>query len=78
MQRRTYISKIHSRNLILDHMLSAVPKISFQMIPKNKDPLTGSFSQKLSFFRLNFFESEPGSGLLVEILGQYQYVHISF
>ena len=43
---KTYISKIHSRNLILDHMLSAFPKISVQMIPINKDPLTGSFSQK--------------------------------
>ena len=41
------------------------------MIPKNKDPLTGSFSQKLSFFRLKFFEPEPGSGSLVEILGHY-------
>ena len=46
LHAKTYISKINSRNLILDHMLSAVPKISVQMIPKNKDPLTGSFSQK--------------------------------
>ena len=54
----TYISKIHSRNLILDHMLSAVPKISVQMIPKNKDSLTGSFSQKWSFFRLKSLLAE--------------------
>ena len=35
---KTYIIKIQSRNIIHDNRLLAVPKISFQMIPKNKDP----------------------------------------
>ena len=35
---KTYIIKIQSRNLIHDHRLLAAPKISFQMIAKNKDP----------------------------------------
>ena len=51
---KTYIFKIQSRNLIHDQRLLAVPKISFQMIPKNKDHLvkndTGSGS---IFFSLN-------------------------
>ena len=35
---KTYIIKILSRNLIHDYRLLAVLKVSFQMIPKNKDP----------------------------------------
>ena len=49
--KNTYISKIYSRNLILDHMLLSAPKIYVQMIPKNKDPL----QDNLVNFRLNFF-----------------------
>ena len=52
---KTYNSKIHSRILILDHsMLSAVPKISVQMIPKNKDPLTGYSVKNDPFLGSNF------------------------
>ena len=40
--KKTYISKIYSRNLILDHMLLSVSKIYVQMIPKNNDPFLGS------------------------------------
>ena len=35
---KTYIIKIQSRNLIQNNRLLAVPKLSFQMIPRNKDP----------------------------------------
>ena len=41
----TYIIKIQSRNLTHDHRLSAVQKVFFQMILKNKvknDPSSGS------------------------------------
>ena len=35
---KMYIIKIQSQNLIHNNRLLAVPKMSFQMIPKNKDP----------------------------------------
>ena len=35
---KTYIIKIQSRNLINDNRMLAVPNMSFQMIPKNKNP----------------------------------------
>ena len=57
---KTYIIKIQLQNLIHDHRLLAVPKISFQMILKNKDPQQDH--------QVKFFEPEPGLGLNAEIL----------
>ena len=47
---RTYIVKIQSRNLVHNHKLLIVPKISFKMILKTS-------SQKWFCFSLKFFES---------------------
>ena len=47
--KKTYISKIFSRILILDQMLLIVWKIYVQMIPKNNDPFLGSSSKNDPF-----------------------------
>ena len=52
---KTYIIKIQSRNLIHDQRLLAVPKISFQMIPKKnkKQPVKNDPGSDSNFLNLN-------------------------
>ena len=60
--KKTYISKIYSRNLILDHMLLIVSKIYGQMIPKNNDPFLGSSSKSEPFFSSNVLSLNRDQG----------------
>ena len=54
--KKTYITKIYSRNHILDHMLLSVPKIYVQMIPKINDPFLGSSCKNEPFFSPNILK----------------------
>ena len=62
--KKTYISKIYSRNLILIHMLLNVPKISVQMIPKNNDPFLGLSSKNDPFLGSNVLSLNRDQGRL--------------
>ena len=62
--KKTYISKIYSRNLILDHMLLILSKIYVQMIPKNNDPFLGSSSKNEPFWGSNDLSLNRGQGRL--------------
>ena len=62
--KKTYIFKIYSRNLILDHMLLIVPKIYVQMISKNNDPFLGSSSKNELFLSSNVLSLNRDQGRL--------------
>ena len=62
--KKTQISKIHSRNLMLDQMLLSVLKIYVQMIPKNDDPFLESSRKSEPFFGSNVLSLNRGQGRL--------------
>ena len=62
--KKMYISKIYSRNLILNHMLSIVYKIYVQMIPKYNDPFLGSSSKNDPFLGSDVLSLNRDQGCL--------------